>query len=589
MSSLVNVTGKDIALVNQHSQTRYSMLRVINREKNTVCTITGYYISGGVEIDETSNIRRTANVTMTVFNDDLTNLAYLYMNYYVRLYEGIEDNDTMEVSWYLQGTFIINQSSVKFDKDTKTLSFSLSDLMTDLTGDRAGVLHAYSSITKNSQRIDDVMKNVLKICGVEDYDITPICVYRKAFNWWDEKQSEEDFLVPYDLEFPAGVTAYDILDKLVNLYPNWEMFFDLEGKFICQRKVTEEDNSYVVMDDKSFKGLIISENISIDWSKVKNVVEVWGKEGNYYGEARDENPESPFNVAATQELRMVETKDQVCDRYAFPNEKKAKELENKIETAKKDIGTTTIKIVKDETTVALIEMRGGSSSDISKLQAEIKKNKSKLTNLKNELSQWQTQINGKLEVSGDEMAKEWAEQLLYENCRMQDSITLECISLPFLNNTGCKISYRSKLDNKVRTYVIKSISHSFDGNTTTINAIRFYCEQSSAYQQQLDTPTVESIDISGMTVTVVLSEVQFAEQYHLYIDYKISATSTGTTLSFTLPDEFAGEHIVNVTASADGFAESSYSDNTTLTFARGIDTATGGTLITANGKTITIL
>ena len=220
---------------------------------------------------------------------------------------------------------------------------------------------------------------------------------------------------------------------------------------------------------------------------------------------------------------------------------------------------------------------------------EIDKNKKNFNSLKHNLKVYESQVKGVLEVSGDDMAKEWAEQLLYENCRMHDSITLECISLPFLNNTGCKISYRSKLDNKVRTYVIKSISHSFDGNTTTINAIRFYCEQSSAYQQQLDTPTVESIDISGMTVTVVLSEVQFAEQYHLYIDYKISATSTGTTLSFTLPDEFAGEHIVNVTASADGFAESSYSDNTTLTFARGIDTATGGTLITANGKTITIL
>ena len=589
MSSLVNVTGKDIALVNQHSQTRYSMLRVINREKNTVCTITGYYISGGVEIDETSNIRRTANVTMTVFNDDLTNLAYLYMNYYIRLYEGIEDNDTMRVTWYLQGTFIINQSSIKFNKDTKTLSFTLSDLMTDLTGDRAGVLHAYSSITKNSQRIDDVMKNVLKICGVEDYDITPICVTRKSFNWWDEKQSEEDFLVPYDLEFSTGVTAYDILDKLVNLYPNWEMFFDLDGKFICQRRVTEEDNSYVVMDDENFKGLIISENISIDWNKVKNVVEVWGKNGNYYGEAHDKNPESPFNVAATQELRMVEHKDQVCDRYKETTEKAQKEAQDNVDKTKKEIGVTVATIVKDQVSLALLQSGGGSSAEIKKLQDEIDKNKKNFNSLKHNLKVYESQVKGVLEVSGDDMAKEWAEQLLYENCRMQDSITLECIGLPFLNNTGCKISYRSKLDDKIRTYVIKSISHSFDNNTTTINAIRFYCEQSSAYQQQLDTPTVKSVDISGMTVTVILGEVQFAEQYRLYIDYKQSATSTGTTLSFTLPDEFAGEHIVSVTATANGFAESSYSDNTTLTFARGIDTVAGDTLVTANDKTITIL
>ena len=586
MSSLVNVTGKDIALVNQHSQTRYSMLRVINREKNTVCTITGYYISGGVEIDETSNIRRTANVTMTVFNDDLTNLAYLYMNYYIRLYEGIEDNDTMEVTWYLQGTFIINQSSIKFNKDTKTLSFTLSDLMTDLTGDRAGVLHAYSSITKNSQRIDDVMKNVLKICGVEDYDITPICVTRKSFNWWDEKQSEEDFLVPYDLEFSTGVTAYDILDKLVNLYPNWEMFFDLDGKFICQRRVTEEDNSYVVMDDENFKGLIISENISIDWNKVKNVVEVWGKNGNYYGEAHDKNPESPFNVAATQELRMVEHKDQVCDRYKETTEKAQKEAENNVDKTKKEIGVTVATIIKDQVSLAVLQSNGGSPADIKKLQDEIDKNKKNLNYLKHNLKVYESQVKGVLEVSGDDMAKEWAEQLLYENCRMQDSITLECIGLPFLNNTGCKISYRSKLDDKIRTYVIKSISHSFDNNTTTINAIRFYCEQSSAYQQQLNPPVIKSVYVSGMTIVAVLENVQFAEQYTMLIDYKDADTSTGTTLTFTMPDQFKGTHKVCFTASAEGFADSNSSVVEDYLFGIGINSVNGDILTTADNKTI---
>lgn len=590
MSDVVNVTSKDIALVKQHNQVRHSMLRIVNREKRNVYTVIGRYISGGVDIDETSSTRRTANVTMQVYENDIVNLAYLFMNYYVRLYEGIEDNDTLEVSWYLQGTFIINQNSVKFDKATKTLSFSLSDLMTDLTGDRAGVLHAYQSITKNSQRIDDVMKNVLEICGVTDYDITPICAYRKAFNFWDEKQSEEDFLVPYDLEFPAGVTAYDILDKLVNLYPNWEMFFDLNGRFICQRKVVEEDNSYVAMDAERLSGLIISESINIDWSKVKNIVEIWGKEGKFYGEAKDENPESPFNVAANKPLRLVETKDQIYDRYSYPDEKTAEKIKSDIDKTKKEIGVASITIVKDEVSLAALKKDGGSSEEIKKLQGEITKNKGKLASLKNQLKQYESQSNGTLEVSGDDMAKEWAEQLLYENCRMKDSITLECIGLPFLNNTGFKLSYRSKIDNKIRTYIVKSISHSSSNNsaTTTINAIRFYAEQSSALQNQLEAPTILNADINGMVVTVTVSDVKYAEQYNLYIDRKLSATSTGTTLSFELPSKYVGEHYINVEAYANDFAPNE-TETIVLTFARGIDTATGGTLITANGKTITIL
>lgn len=590
MSDIVNVTSKDIALVKQHNQVRHSMLRIVNREKRNVYTVIGRYISGGVDIDETSSTRRTANVTMQVYENDIVNLAYLFMNYYVRLYEGVEDNDTLEVSWYLQGTFIINQNSVKFDKATKTLSFSLSDLMTDLTGDRAGVLHAYQSITKNSQRIDDVMKNVLEICGVTDYDITPICAYRKAFNFWDEKQSEEDFLVPYDLEFPAGVTAYDILDKLVNLYPNWEMFFDLNGRFICQRKVVEEDNSYVAMDAERLSGLIISESINIDWSKVKNIVEIWGKEGKFYGEAKDENPESPFNVAANKPLRLVETKDQIYDRYSYPDEKTAEKIKSDIDKTKKEIGVASITIVKDEVSLAALKKNGGSSEEIKKLQGEITKNKGKLASLKSQLKQYESQSNGTLEVSGDDMAKEWAEQLLYENCRMQDSITLECIGLPFLNNTGFKLSYRSKIDNKIRTYIVKSISHSSSNNsaTTTINAIRFYAEQSSALQNQLEAPTILNADINGMIVTVTVSEVKYAEQYNLYIDRKLSATSTGTTLSFELPSKYVGEHYINVEAYANDFAPNE-TETIVLSFARGIDTANGDTLVTANAKTITIL
>ena len=590
MSDVVNVTSKDIALVKQHNQVRHSMLRIVNREKRNVYTVIGRYISGGVDIDETSSTRRTANVTMQVYENDIVNLAYLFMNYYVRLYEGVEDNDTLEVSWYLQGTFIINQNSVKFDKATKTLSFSLSDLMTDLTGDRAGVLHAYQSITKNSQRIDDVMKNVLEICGVTDYDITPICAYRKAFNFWDEKQSEEDFLVPYDLEFPAGVTAYDILDKLVNLYPNWEMFFDLNGRFICQRKVVEEDNSYVTMDAERLSGLIISESVNIDWSKVKNIVEIWGKEGKFYGEAKDENPESPFNVAANKPLRLVETKDQIYDRYSYPDEKTAEKINANIDKTKKEIGVVSIAIVKDEVALALLKKNGGTPEEIKKLQDTITKNKGKLTSLKSQLQQYESQSNGTLEVSGDDMAKEWAEQLLYENCRMKDSITLECIGLPFLNNTGFKLSYRSKIDNKIRTYIVKSISHSTSNNstTTTINAIRFYAEQSSALQNQLDAPTIINADINGMVVTVTVGEVKYAEQYNLYIDRKLSATSTGTTLSFELPAKYAGEHYINVEAYANEFAPNE-TETIILSFARGIDTADGDTLVTANAKTITIL
>lgn len=543
----LSITSSDLALVSQNIQHRLVMLRVVNRSMKNICSIRGQLISGNISIDESSNVRRSAAVSLRIGKESMENLIHLSTDNFVRLYIGIEDNKTGNPTWYLQGTFIVDQNNLTFDAVTRTLSLNLSDLMTDLTGDRKGVLHAFGSIVKNSQRISDVMVNVLALCGFDVYDITPIRVYRKASNFWDEKETEQDYMVPYDLEFNTGVTAYEILEKLINLYPGWEMFFDLNGVFVCRRMVTEEDKSFAILDDDQLKNVVIRENTAVDYQKVKNVIEVWGKDGNYYGEAQDENPESPFQVSAIGEMRMVVHYDQIYDRYKSSYLEKLDEVNIEIAKTKEEISTLANTILEKQP----------EEEDIADLKREFNSAKQSLSALENQKI---TQID----VRGDDMAKEWAEQLLYENCRMQDSITLECVSLPFLNDINFKISRRNKLDNKVRTYMVKSISHSLDGNTTTINAVRFYNEQSSAYQDQLEQPIILSHDLSEREITVQVQPISHAEKYVLYLDFKPIVSNTGTTLSYAVPDFVEGEHIISVGAEAEGYRNSEYSESITL-------------------------
>ena len=92
-----------------------------------------------------------------------------------------------------------------------------------------------------------------------------------------------------------------------------------------------------------------------------------------------------------------------------------------------------------------------------------------------------------------------------------------------------------------------------------------------------------------MTIVAVLENVKFAEQYTMLIDYKDSDTSTGTTLSFTMPDQFKGTHKVCFIASAEGFADSNSSVTEDYLFGIGIDSVNGDTLITADEKTIVII
>lgn len=540
----LSITLADLALVYQNIQHRLVMLRVVNRSMKNVCSIRGQLISGNVSIDESSNVRRSADVSLRIGKESMDNLIHLSTDNFVRLYIGIEDNKTGNPTWYLQGTFIVDQNNLAFDAVTRTLSLNLSDLMTDLTGDRKGVLHAFSSIVKNSQRISDVMVNVLALCGFDVYDITPIRVYRKASNFWDEKETEQDYMVPYDLEFNTGVTAYEILEKLINLYPGWEMFFDLNGVFVCRRMVTEEDKSFVVLDDDQLKNVVIRENTAVDYQKVKNVIEVWGKDGNYYGEAQDENPESPFQVSSIGKTRMVVHYDQIYDRYKSSYLEELEEVNIEIAKTKEEISTLADAISR-------MQSDGADASDL----------KTNFNSAKRLLSTLERQKTLQIDVRGDDMAKEWAEQLLYENCRMQDSITLECVSLPFLSDINFKISHRGKLDNKVRTYMVKSISHNLDGNTTTINAVRFYNEQSTAYQDQLEQPIVLSYDLSEREITVQVKPVPNAEKYVLYLDFKPVASSTGTTLNYTIPDFVEGEHIISVGAEAGGYRDSEYSES----------------------------
>lgn len=600
MSSSVNVTSYDITLAKQRNQTRYAIIEIVNREFRKVCSIRGQWLSGNVTIDRSSAVRRTGTVTMRIADIDLYKISNLISTNYIRLYQGIENNNTMEVSWYKQGTFIIGQNGFNFDKSTRTLSLTLSDLMCDLNGERAGVLHAYSSITKNSQRIDEVMKNILELCGVTNYDITPICVARKNVNFWDEKSKEEDYYVPYDLEFSAGVTAYEILEKLVTLYSGWEIFFDVDGKFICQRQTFEEDNSFVVIDDDGLRELVISEDLSINWNEVKNYIEVWGKDGHYYGEAKDENPESPFNVAATQAVRYVECFDQIYDRYKdvklqdtllLDKEKYEKEIADLTDIIQKCNKTAKgfEKIIENPKSTA--SDKAAATAGLIAVNASIDDYKSKKKLASQNLKQTNSKISANIDIKGDDMAKQWAEQLLYEKCRTQDTLVIETVGLPFLNDVGFKISYRNKNDDIVKTYVVTNISHNFEGNTTSITAMRFYNDQTSAYQSQLATPKIISASADGMAITVSVSEITHAEQYNLYVDYKLSSSSTGTTIDFTLPERFSGEHYIFVTASANGFRESERSEIITTDFSLGIFliTSNGDFIITSGGDNIEII
>ena len=82
--------------------------------------------------------------------------------------------------------------------------------------------------------------------------------------------------IPYDLTFSTGVTNWEVISKLRDLYSGWEAFFDVYGNFICSKIPTCEDDECLVTADV-FDSIVISEKDTYELNSIKNVVEVWGK------------------------------------------------------------------------------------------------------------------------------------------------------------------------------------------------------------------------------------------------------------------------------------------------------------------------
>lgn len=570
MSSL-NVASEEIALVKQNNQRRYVKLQVINRVWRTVAVIQGKLISCNVSIDGDSNVQRTASISIET-ESDYVKTPYgvidlqrdLPIDYYIKIWAGIEDANTLRVRWYSQGVFIIAQSSYNFDPATRTLSMSLVDLMTDLNGERGGELHAYTSIVKNEQRIDDVIKSVLDLVGISTYSVEPITVLRPVNEPFDPQATENDYMVPYDIDFSVGVTAYEIIEKLVGLYPYWEMGFDANGMFYVRKEMLEQDDSYVVINAEDIASLVLSEDVSIDWNYVRNHIEVWGKDGKYYGEADDDNPESPFQVNAIPIRRLVVKDNEygidtnsICDRY------RDEELAE----------TLLAQQAKIEEQIAALEAIEN-PTQTEKTELETAK-----TNLNDNLNKQKQNVD----ISGNEIAEQFAQRILYDRTRLQDNITIQTVCMPFLNDVGFKISYRTKVDDIIRPYMVKSINHDYAAGTTTLNMIRFYNDQCVSYWQQLDTPVIISAQGVGLDAVITIGNVEYAETYALFIDGIQVGKYTSTTMIYGF--QTAGTHTVRVAAMAPYFQTSELSDSAIVTVSP--VPATTNVIITDAGDYIT--
>lgn len=259
----LNITNEQFRTSLQNIQNRYVRLELLNYKYQTVDELSGVCTSGTISINANSDIRRTASIVLTVTDTsfEVEPGARIWLDKYIRVYVGTQSLYTGEIQWINCGMYIIDAPNYAYNATTNTLTLSLLDMMTKLSGMRDGYLKGVPATIKAGENIRQVIIDTLALGGFTHYVV---------------EEAPSPGTVPNDLEFDQGSTVYTLLAALRDIYPNYEMYFDVNGVFYYKPIPTGE-NDPIVMDNTLWDKIVISEQLAINFQNVKNVIEVYGR------------------------------------------------------------------------------------------------------------------------------------------------------------------------------------------------------------------------------------------------------------------------------------------------------------------------
>lgn len=544
---MIRITKEDLDLIKQKIMEPKIKIDVYDEDNKLLDSIHGGIIGGSSSINSESDVRRTFNIDVIPhkqFRVEVSNDGLIWINRTVKLQIGLYNRRTKKYNWYKQGSYVFMNTSATYDATNHQLTLNCSDFMAKLDGTKNGQLGAllisypaYEEDEETGEPIkyniirDAVITTITQLGHIKDYNVDDIGEYKAMpqNNPDYEKYREENPLwntIPYDLEFNSGCNILSILTTFRDLYPNYEMFFNEEGTFVCQMIPSNYYDDIIISDD-FIKKILISENTDIDLSTVRNICEVWGQvidtefytedctlSGSTYicnVEAYDEkyyngdlvavkvpesNPESCYiNI---NNLGRIGIYDENTDKEITEGQLEANTVyvfkikvkrENGVDitkayllghwqahgmnvlvdgsTSTEDYTTSDGRIVKKYSKEYFQDVYNCESVEF----AIIPESPFTVQKLGEILD---VKTGGEYEnITSDSLALARAEWENWKNSRLTDSITITTKFVPFAD-VNIKVSYkRHDLDQEYQ-YIVKSVSHDFSSFTTTWNLYRFY-------------------------------------------------------------------------------------------------------------------
>lgn len=309
---------------------QYIKLVLLDFEERPIQTIQGIAISGNVNLDGNSSVRRTCNLTMVAqeYENDLTNVNNLIsINKKVKLEVGFLNTTDLyksfDILWFPLGVYVVINPSISNSSSGVTISLQLKDKMCLLNGECGGVIpaatefHRYETIDKDGKYVilqptiyqiiqeavnhfggeqlgkiiisdvDTRVRKVMKWVGssplyiiervsgnmiqytptTDGAEATAAGAYKMYEYGSDVGYIYTDFIYPSELIADAGNSVCDVLDQIKNTLGNYEYFYDVDGNFIFQEVKNYLNTSHATVElDKLQK-----EDYFADYSKGRSV------------------------------------------------------------------------------------------------------------------------------------------------------------------------------------------------------------------------------------------------------------------------------------------------------------------------------
>lgn len=444
----MNVNQQEYNVALQNGRIIHTKINILNFNFQTVGEISGVVLDGSTyNIDATSDIRRTCNITFvpTDSSFDVKQGSLIWLDRYVQVFVGIEDDlNNGEIVYSNLGIYLLNNPEQNYDATNNTIVISGIDLMAKITGMRNGYLEGIEHRIPMNSGIKQSMTSLIRDeCGFPLYSID---------------QPTPTILTPYDLSFPIGSTAYNILSQLRDINANYQTYFDTDGIFWFNQIPMGNDEQVMVTDDVWNK-VLISYKKNYDFESVKNVIEVFGKtqdDGNTpYGLAYDDDTNSPF--------------------YAGTYNPSTHKFSNSIRIVLSGGEYDNIYPLDKATVYNLVTRPTGNP-----LNKQYYERSGTSPNYTYTLSTDISVVSGKTYYSRpfDSLAQQRANYELYTRCRLQDQLELTCVPVYWLDvNWLVEITLPNKQSpiTQAEKYIIKKIDTTLGVNgTQNITLMKYY-------------------------------------------------------------------------------------------------------------------